>query len=222
MAAKWYYQDRGPEQGPLTAVELRRLALDGEIHLGTLVRRSADNRWFLASKVRGLFDEAVRESNGEIEEPPVTHKETGDVLGFQAPPFPSGSIQADGDFAVAEAVSPPPFRKSPSMATADPLGGPKPFIKSIRSNTYYPFLRSLIRLTAYFLLLIGGILMVVLLAAGVIAATKGDPTALFLVLGGAAIGFILFFAISVFYESSSILIDIADVLIEQSRRHQQP
>jgi GYF domain 2 len=218
MAAAWYYDDLGSEQGPFTAVELRRLVRDGDVRPGTLVRKESDGRWVLASKVRGLLDGAVTGPNGGGEERPITDVTLHDPFGIQTASLPAEAGETDEDDAATQEVTPPPLPSVALNPGAPPLDEPKAFIKSIRSHTYYPFLRTLIRLLACAFLWNGAILVICLICAGALAVVRGDVIGAFLVLGAAGVGIIWFFIYSVFYEWSSLVIDVADVLIEQARR----
>ena len=62
MAGEWYYKTAtNKEHGPFTSAELKRLASQGRINPGTMVRKGVDGMWASASKVKGLVDmEAVR------------------------------------------------------------------------------------------------------------------------------------------------------------------
>lgn len=55
--ADWYFKDQADLLGPLTAKELRQLAVTDRIGSDTLVRKGNDGRWVSASRVRGLFDD---------------------------------------------------------------------------------------------------------------------------------------------------------------------
>ncbi len=109
MAAVWYYRDSETENGPFTALELRRLARDGDIGAETLVRRDVDGRWVLARKVRGLLDEAATEADGRVEVAPMTDAMMWDVFGTQTDPMPGGAAQTDEDCNARQELIPPPL-----------------------------------------------------------------------------------------------------------------
>src|SRR5689334_6283328 len=54
MAIEWYYQLSGQQLGPLTSRQLATLASSGRLQPDDLVRRSGDDRWRPARRVRGL------------------------------------------------------------------------------------------------------------------------------------------------------------------------
>jgi ferredoxin len=56
-SAGWYYSRAGKRSGPVTTEELKELAAGGHLAPTDLVRRAADEKWFVAKKVRGLFPE---------------------------------------------------------------------------------------------------------------------------------------------------------------------
>jgi hypothetical protein len=59
MAAEWYYESDGKEQGPFTAVELRELATAGKLQAGYLIWKTGMQRRVPARSVKGLFDTAA-------------------------------------------------------------------------------------------------------------------------------------------------------------------
>lgn len=61
MSAEWYYQVMGEVVGPMSASELKRLALAGEIRVDTLVRKGDEGNWVLAERVKGLPTSTERE-----------------------------------------------------------------------------------------------------------------------------------------------------------------
>src|SRR4051794_39763136 len=64
MGQKWYIQFHDRTEGPLTARQLQKLAIAGELTPDHLV--SLDNaRWFRAIKVLGLFPEGPRREQRE-------------------------------------------------------------------------------------------------------------------------------------------------------------
>ena len=58
MGQVWYYQIDGREHGPVNAHQLLKLAATGQLHSTSLVRRNTTENWFVASRVRELFDRA--------------------------------------------------------------------------------------------------------------------------------------------------------------------
>ena len=53
---EWYYARENKQMGPVSSLELKRLATAGELRPGDLVWREGMTEWSLASNVRGLFD----------------------------------------------------------------------------------------------------------------------------------------------------------------------
>lgn len=75
MAVEWFFQSRGKILGPFAPDQLLRLAHEGKISQETQVRRGRDGEWVPATRVRGLFNEAVaavevRETTSEDEPVP--------------------------------------------------------------------------------------------------------------------------------------------------------
>ena len=71
-AIEWYYARGNKQTGPVTAVELKRLATVGELHPDDLVWREGLTEWAPARTVRGLFkDEAKPGTAEEISSQPV-------------------------------------------------------------------------------------------------------------------------------------------------------
>ena len=69
---EWYYARGNKQMGPVTAVELKRLAAAGELHPDDLVWREGLTEWAPARSVRGLFeDEAKPIAAEEIPSQPV-------------------------------------------------------------------------------------------------------------------------------------------------------
>ena len=54
----WYFKDLGETIGPLTSLEIRKCAQNGQIKSDTLVTRDGTDRWVTADRVAGLFDSA--------------------------------------------------------------------------------------------------------------------------------------------------------------------
>jgi hypothetical protein len=57
MADMFYCKRQGVEVGPLAGSELQRLARNGEITPDCLIRKGSSDKWILASRVQGLFNE---------------------------------------------------------------------------------------------------------------------------------------------------------------------
>lgn len=54
---EWYYARGNKQMGPVSALELKRMAGAGEIHPDSLVWREGLTEWTAASNVRGLFED---------------------------------------------------------------------------------------------------------------------------------------------------------------------
>lgn len=65
MSVEWHYQFMGEIIGPLTAAELRKRALNGEITHDTLITRSGTKDWITADRVKGLLADATAEESAE-------------------------------------------------------------------------------------------------------------------------------------------------------------
>jgi hypothetical protein len=58
MSTEWYYARNNQQFGPVSAPELKRLTLSGQLSPDDLVWRDGMGEWEPAAKVRGLFDNA--------------------------------------------------------------------------------------------------------------------------------------------------------------------
>jgi phage shock protein PspC (stress-responsive transcriptional regulator) len=56
---QWFYAKHGQKTGPVAGSVLKQLARSGELSIGDLVWREGMSEWAAASKVKGLFPEAV-------------------------------------------------------------------------------------------------------------------------------------------------------------------
>lgn len=63
MTAEWYYQLDGAKVGPMTASDLKRHADAGRISADTPILNSTKDKWYRASKVRGLLDATLVEDD---------------------------------------------------------------------------------------------------------------------------------------------------------------
>lgn len=68
MSRSWYIQHHGRARGPVTSVQLRRLAEDAKITPRTRVRADDSDEWINASQLRGLF--SFTQSAVSIDESP--------------------------------------------------------------------------------------------------------------------------------------------------------
>jgi len=82
MASEWFYlTPEGTEVGPMSAADLKRLAMRNRLQSDTPIRRGAGGRWAAAAKFKGLLDAgptvsppapSVRErSNGQNDTAPL-------------------------------------------------------------------------------------------------------------------------------------------------------
>jgi len=55
MVTQWYVKTETGESGPFSSSQLKQLASSGHITLDSFVRRQSDERWSVASNVKGLF-----------------------------------------------------------------------------------------------------------------------------------------------------------------------
>jgi hypothetical protein len=218
MAARWYYQDRGLERGPLTAEELRRLALGGQILPSTLVQKDASGRWVLARRVRGLFDGSSTLSNRATETPP--NLPTTPQSDAQDPPVPTNasSAQTDGLLSAKQVATPPPLPSTSLTSGAIPVEWPEDFLRRVRAQTCYPNLRSFVAILRCLSVLTGASLAFGSIVAFSDTSARSSAGLLVLTFGG---GILCLFTQIIFHESSSLMTDIADVLIEQTRRSQK-
>jgi len=74
MSTKWYYSSSSVGQvGPLSASEMKRLALSGKIKPDTFVRKGEDGEWVLAQKIKGFVFEgdAIDAKSLTVAEPDI-------------------------------------------------------------------------------------------------------------------------------------------------------
>ena len=65
MSQQFYYQIMGKTFGPMSGVELRQKALEGDVEPNTLVRSGSNGEWYPASRYNNLFDATGK---------PITHE----------------------------------------------------------------------------------------------------------------------------------------------------
>ena len=75
MAKEFFYQVMGEVFGPITGVDLRERAADGDVTTDTLVRIGTDGEWVHARRLKNLFDDGGRA---------ITHEEVMKSLGQTA------------------------------------------------------------------------------------------------------------------------------------------
>ena len=108
---EWYYARGNKQLGPVSSVDLKRMAAAGEIHAEDLVWREGMAEWTPARNVRGLFEEEAK--------PPVT------ASPLEAPPK-AVTVPKLGDSAVktAEPVAPAvPTVAASAVPVAAPSSG---------------------------------------------------------------------------------------------------
>jgi len=72
MAVGWFFKRQGQSHGPVSAVELKRLADAGELARTDLVRKEDGERWVPAVRVKGLFPQVKpEETRPQAPSPPV-------------------------------------------------------------------------------------------------------------------------------------------------------
>ena len=174
MGIAWYYRDSGREVGPITAQDLRKKALGGQISPETHVRKGKDGTWTLARNVKGLFDEASSSSKAV---PPGTAKSkdaAATSTGAATPPGTPNNDSDDGIYALAAPIETPrqPFNfsgvNSPRFASS------RSSSRDNRSGKNYRALRAVARFyRLYGFLSLFSAAIGVLLLAGLIAAMMG-------------------------------------------------
>jgi guanosine-3',5'-bis(diphosphate) 3'-pyrophosphohydrolase len=75
MAKEFFYQVMGEVFGPITGVDLRERAADGDVTTDTLVRIGTDGEWVHARRLKNLFDDGGRA---------ISHEEVMQALGQTA------------------------------------------------------------------------------------------------------------------------------------------
>jgi len=59
MSAEWFVRQNDKVHGPFDAATVKQFAATNRIGVNTLIARSADGPWHPASKVKGLFPDAL-------------------------------------------------------------------------------------------------------------------------------------------------------------------
>lgn len=115
LKTKWYCRFSEAQEGPFSSRQMRALAKEGRITAKTPVRREADERWYSASKVRGLFRRKKSKRDPATEEGKVS-------ANAEQPPAAVGEIVKAQ---LAESVvtgGPPAVVVPPVAANAAPAG----------------------------------------------------------------------------------------------------
>jgi hypothetical protein len=71
MASRWYFEQDGERQGPVTGPQLRAMAKQGLVTPSTLVWREGSEEWVSASTISGLFDPAATGNSPTAGDPRV-------------------------------------------------------------------------------------------------------------------------------------------------------
>ena len=115
VKTKWYCRFSEAQEGPFSSRQMRALAKEGRITAKTPVRREADERWYSASKVRGLF------KRKKAKRDPATEEEKVSANGAQPPAVGGEVVKAQlADSAVTG--GPPAVVVPPVAGHAAPAG----------------------------------------------------------------------------------------------------
>lgn len=71
MPAEWFVRQNDKVHGPFDAATVKQFAATNKIGLNTLIAQSADGPWHPASKVKGLFPDALAPQASKAPPPPV-------------------------------------------------------------------------------------------------------------------------------------------------------
>ena len=106
MVEDWYCEIAGREVGPLTAQQLRAMAVKGQILPSDCIRPASQTQWMLARQVRGLFPDPTEAApSGRAEDEKGRGGEGGD----------------EPDTAGSDVSPSPPLPLSPSGSSSPPL-----------------------------------------------------------------------------------------------------
>lgn len=97
MSGGWYYQVMGQELGPVSPIDLKTKAINGQIQRDTLIRKGLDGKWIFGGEVKGLF-------------PPVPEPK----------PIPAPVKKPDSATISSTQTKPGTTARSPSAAAAKP------------------------------------------------------------------------------------------------------
>ena len=123
MAVAWFYKSESDGAfGPVSASELKKLALGGHVVPSTMVLKGDDGLWVLASKVKGLFDQDPKDL------PPFPSAAVATIVTSQSthPSSPNVSARADASAVELGVESTTVLSKqglSPAMLIAVGSGG---------------------------------------------------------------------------------------------------
>lgn len=122
MADGWFFESDGEQQGPIPAVKLRQMAVDGSLSRDTKVMKEGWPDWVAAEKVKGLFTEA-RTPAPEPPKPkpapaaPVDDSPFSNLAEPSSPPRGASKRQDDDDEESDYDPPPKPQKSSPSSKT---------------------------------------------------------------------------------------------------------
>ena len=66
MVAQWFINEGVNTYGPFSASQLRKLATEQKITRDTRVKRSTDEKWMRASRIKGLFEPTAERENKQV------------------------------------------------------------------------------------------------------------------------------------------------------------
>lgn len=123
MTREWYFQAMGQELGPLSVGELKAKVANGQIQPDTFVRKTAEGRWVVAGKVKGLF--------AAPEEPPAAPVASPSAV------KPKSSVNLPVTSGSATKPKPGSSAEIATKSGSPPLSGtvPATFIKLVEEET---------------------------------------------------------------------------------------
>ncbi len=83
-SVEWYYARGNKQMGPVSAVELKRLATAGELRPEDLVWKEGMTEWSVARNVRGLFEEEGKPATAAAGPPAAKAGESAVKIGEPA------------------------------------------------------------------------------------------------------------------------------------------
>jgi len=91
MANKWFYKEMGETCGPVSSMQLARLAQQGRISLDTFVRMDDDDQWMLAERLPELWTNERQSPDGvpSTHERDPSEQSNEQPLEPQPPPLPT-------------------------------------------------------------------------------------------------------------------------------------
>ena len=148
MVEEWYCEIAGREVGPLTAQQLRAMAIKGQILPSDCVRPASQTQWVLARQIRGLFPIPAplqgppnaaghpEHGDGSPVAPPAATSSTSDAAGSRRPPLPVAERILEPSIApeappVAARAMPESRIKPPPLVMPPDAGQEAPFVPGI-------------------------------------------------------------------------------------------